>query len=229
MDLEICAACGARLDAPHADAEEPVVVCRHCGDVRPFRRLPLLLVTGPSGVGKSTAAVLLASRLSERVVVLDQDLLWIPELQDASGEHRLFRRTWLRMVSAISQNGRPVLLCGTVVPGQFEASPERTLVADIHYLALVCEDEELAARLRARPPWRGWTEERIASMVNFNRWIKRSAAETDLPMSLLDTTEASVNDTAAHISSWAMNALAAGLGGGPRFSGHQPRGAEPVR
>jgi hypothetical protein len=113
------------------------------------------------------------------------------------------------MVSAISQNGMPVLLCGTVVPGQFEESPERALVADIHYLALVCEDEELAARLRARPPWRGWTEERIASMVNFNRWIKRSAAETDPPMSLLDTTEVSVDDTAAHIAGWAVNALAA--------------------
>jgi broad-specificity NMP kinase len=196
-------------DVPRAGAEGAVVVCQDCGDVRPFRRLPLLLVTGPSGAGKSTAAALLASRLSERVVVLDQDLLWIPELQDASGEHRLFRRTWLRMVAAISQNGRPVLLCGTVVPGQFEASTERALVADMHYLALVCEDEELAARLRARPPWRGWTEERIASMVNFNRWIKRSAAETDPPMSLLDTTEASVDDTAAHIAGWAMNALAA--------------------
>jgi hypothetical protein len=141
--------------------------------------------------------------------VLEQDLLWLPDQLDPADEHRQFRRLWLRLVAALHQNGRPVLLCGTVVPGQLEACPERRLVGEVHYLALVCEDAELEARLRARPAWRAWTDEKVAGMLAFNKWVKDNAATTMPPMQLLDTTGCRVQESAARVRAWVLQRLVA--------------------
>lgn len=109
-----------------------MLVCRWCGHRRLFRRLPLLALTGPSASGKSTMGPALAERLSGRVVVLEQDVLWTAGLRDDVDGHPAFRSAWLRLAAMIHQSGRPVLLCGTVVPPEFEPLPERVLFAGIH-------------------------------------------------------------------------------------------------
>jgi hypothetical protein len=208
MDLNICPACGEWSDDVVVAADEDVLVCPACGQRRPFARLPLFALTGPSAAGKSAVATILAGHL-QQCVVLEQDLLWLPDQLDPADEHRQFRRLWLRLVAALHQNGRPVLLCGTVVPGQLEACPERRLVGEIHYLALVCEDAELEARLRARPAWRAWTDEKVAWMLAFNQWVKDNAATTMPPMQLLDTTGCRVQESAARVRAWVLQRLVA--------------------
>jgi hypothetical protein len=208
MDLNICPACGEWSDDVVVAADEDVLVCPACGQRRPFARLPLFALTGPSAAGKSAVATILAGHL-QQCVVLEQDLLWLPDQLDPADEHRQFRRLWLRLVAALHQNGRPVLLCGTVVPGQLEACPERRLVGEVHYLALVCEDAELEARLRARPAWRAWTDEKVAGMLAFNQWVKDNAATTMPPMQLLDTTGCRVQESAARVRAWVLQRLVA--------------------
>ncbi|MDA8371107.1 MAG: AAA family ATPase [Nocardiopsaceae bacterium] len=202
MNLLICARCGAYSDTPDVDPTGPVVCCAECGHRQPFRRLPLYCVTGPSGTGKSTVARLLVERLADRFVVLEQDVLWTAGLRDPDGDHRLFRSAWLRMASMVQQNGRPVVLCGTVVPPEFEPLPERRLFSEIRYLALMCDPEVLAARLRARPAWREWDEPRIAEMLDYTKWIRETAHEMAPPMALLDTTRAPVASTAEAVAAW---------------------------
>jgi hypothetical protein len=206
MDLNVCPACGAWSDDVVVAGEEAVLACPACGHWWPFRRLPLFALTGPSGAGKSAVGARLVGRL-QQCVVLEQDLLWLPDQLDPADEHRQFRRRWLRLVAALHQNGRPVLLCGTVVPGQLEACPERRLVGEIHYLTLVCDDAELEARLRARPAWRAWSNEKVARMLAFNRWVRRNAAATTPPMGLLDTGGRSVRDSAAAVGAWILRRL----------------------
>lgn len=179
----------------------PVLACEKCGHTQPFRRLPLYVLTGPSGTGKSTVGRLLPARLPD-MVVLEQDALWIDALRDPAGDYASFRQTWLRMVAMINQSGRPVVLCGTVVPVQFERRPERPLLDTIHYLALTCADEALRARLRHRPAWREWDEPRITEMIDFNHWIKHNAATTTPPMTLLDTTTRTTTETADAVVTW---------------------------
>jgi hypothetical protein len=206
VDLNVCSACGEWSDDLIVAAEEAVLACPACGQRRPFVRLPLFALTGPSGAGKSAVATILTGQL-QQCVVLEQDLLWLPDQLDPADEHRQFRRLWLRLVAALHQNGRPVLLCGTVVPGQLEACPERRLVGQIHYLALVGEDAELEGRLRARPAWRAWTQEKLAQMLAFNQWVKDNAATTVPPMQLLDTSGRSVQDSAARVRAWVLQQL----------------------
>jgi hypothetical protein len=206
VDLNICDRCGQWSEDLRVAEGAPALICPSCGHRRPFTRLPLLALTGPSAAGKSAVGTVLTGRLRQ-CLVLEQDLLWLPDQLDPADEHRQFRRLWLRLVAALHQNRRPVLLCGTVVPGQLEACPERPLVGDIHYLALVCDDAELQTRLRARPAWRGWTDDKVARMRAFNQWVKDNAATTTPPMELLDTTGHTVADSAAAVRAWAPGRL----------------------
>ncbi|MGH3993178.1 MAG: nucleoside kinase, partial [Pseudonocardiaceae bacterium] len=134
----------------------------------------------------------LGAALYDHAVVLEQDVLWTAGLRDPAGDFRLFRATWLRMAGMIHQSGRPVVLCGTVVPVQFEQCPQRVFVGDIHYLGLVAEPDILRQRLRTRPAWRGWDEPRIEEMLEFNAWLRRGE---DPRIELLDTTTRPLDDT----------------------------------
>lgn len=215
MNPMICAGCGRWTDEPvvEADGAGTVLACVLCGHREPYRRLPLFSVTGPSGTGKSTVGRVLVERLSDVCVVVEQDLLWVGALRDPSGDSAAFRQTWLRLAASIGQSGRPVVLCGTVAPPQFEPWPERVLFDPIHYLALTCDDDVLRDRLRARPAWRGWDEPRIDEMLEFAAWIR--TAVTEPPMTLLDTTDASVAETADAVEAWVRGLL------GPRVLPHE--------
>ncbi|WP_199430953.1 AAA family ATPase [Qaidamihabitans albus] len=200
LDLRICADCGENAEVPLV--EEGRLVCARCGHRRTFHRLPLFALTGPSAAGKSTVGPALARLLGGRVVPLEQDVLWTGGLRDDIDGHPAFRSTWLRMAAMIHQSGRPVVLCGTVVPPELEPLPERVFFSAIHYLALVAEPEVLAKRLRARPEWRGWDEPRIEEMLEFNDWLRAAAATLDPPVRLLDTTDAPFEDTVEAACAW---------------------------
>ena len=178
------------------------LVCEACGHEQEFVRQPLYCLAGPSGTGKSTVGHALLPRVADRFVVLEQDVLWVPELRDPTDHHRTFRTTWLRLAATIGQSGRPVLLCGTVVPPELEPLPERALFSEVHYLALTCRPDVLAARLRARPAWREWEEPRVAEMLEYAVWLERHAANLDPPVQLLDTTERSIEETVAAVHRW---------------------------
>ncbi|WP_026453475.1 AAA family ATPase [Saccharomonospora iraqiensis] len=205
LDLRICPACGDR--AEHPSVEHGALVCARCAHRRTFRRLPLFALTGPSAAGKSTVGPELAARLADRVVVLEQDVLWTGGLRDDVDGHPAFRATWLRMAAMIHQSGRPVVLCGTVVPPELEPLPERVFFADIRYLALTAESDVLARRLRARPAWRGWDEPRIAEMLEFNDWLRAEAHTLAPPVDLFDTTAAPLTEAVDRAEDWVRRGL----------------------
>ncbi len=180
------------------------MVCPACGERRrALKKLPLLLIGGPAGAGKSTAGALLLGELSEAVLI-ESDLLWRKEFNTPEDGYNSYTRLWLRLAAHISQSGRPVALFGAgfAVPHNVEPLPERSLFSAVHYLALTCEDDALTARLRARPTWRNTTDELIGEHVKFNHWLKANAADASPPVTLIDTTADSPEETAARVAAW---------------------------
>lgn len=200
--FNVCPGCGSYDAERLVPAGEAVAICRHCGQRQPFRRLPLFVLSGASGAGKSAAALLLPALLPE-CVVLDADVLWRPEFATPEDGYAAFRELWLRLAKNIHQSGRPLVLCGSVVPEQFEHCIERRYLAAIHYLALVCEPAILSARLRARSAWRRSGEPAtVERMLAFNQWLREHAALTIPPMSILDTSADGPQQTAEAVARW---------------------------
>ena len=202
--LNVCLNCGLYRADKIIDGAGPYAICPECGHRHPFRRLPLFIVSGASGAGKSTACHHLLSRVTD-AVLLDSDILWRPEFERAGTDGPSFFETWLRVAKSVGQSGRPVVLfgAGVGVPDNIEPSVERRYFADVHYIALVCADDELASRLQNRPRWRRTHDpDYVARQIEFNRWFKRREPGLTPVIELVDTTSASVSSTAEHISAW---------------------------
>jgi hypothetical protein len=202
--FNVCPACGQYRADKRIDPAGPWAICPECGHAHRFRLSPLLLVGGASGTGKSTAGLLLPGRLPG-AVVLEADILWGPHFDHQDEGYRPFFETWLRTAKSIAQSGPNVMVVGAgfAVPANLESCIERRYFSALHYLALVCDDRVLAARLRARPGWRGSSAETfIEGQVSFNQWLKTQAADAATTASL-DTTHASPADVARGILDWA--------------------------
>lgn|GEM_PF-699520 len=180
-----CANCGRSHDGQMLDPSGAFLVCPLCGDRRPFRRLPLLLVGGPAGAGKSTTGAALVGHIPE-VVILETDILWRREFYaQADAGYPDYFTLWLRLAAHIGQAGRPAALFGAgfAVPHSVEPLAARKFFSTVHYLGLVCADEQLTARLSQRPKWQRAPAHAklIAEHVKFNRWLKEHAETTAPP------------------------------------------------
>lgn len=205
--FNVCPQCGIYDEEKRIDPSGPWAICPYCNHAHPFVQLPLFVLTGASGAGKSSVCLHLPPALPE-CVCLESDILWRGEFATPDDNYRSYRNMWLRVAKNIGQGGRPVVLCGTALPDQFELCLERRYFTELHYLALVCDDDLLGAWLRARPAWRGaGSDAFVDTMTTFNRWIKDNASTTQPPMTLLDTTAISVEQSADHVAAWVRKRL----------------------
>lgn len=205
--FNVCPNCGEYRADKVIEPLGAYAICPVCGFRHKFVQLPLFILTGASGAGKSTVCLALLSKAKD-FVVMESDILWRDEFNRPENDYRQYREMWLRVCKNISQAGKPVVLCGAALPAQFEPCVERRYFSKLHYLALVCEDEILAARLRNRPVWRGsFKDEYIKEHLAFNRWLRENAAKTEPPMTLLDTSEIGVDESAERVEQWIRNHL----------------------
>jgi shikimate kinase len=207
--LNICANCGQYRPDKIIDPVGPVAICPECGYRHPFRQLPLFVVAGASGAGKSTVCRRLM-QTQTLAVALDDDILWRAEFDTPANGYRDFFETWLRLAANISQAGRPVLLFGGGIglPANLEPCVYRRYFSVVHYLALVCDDEALTERLTRRPAWRqSAAAEFLTSQHRFNQWFK-AYRETQPAMTRVDTTRVDEATTARQVLDWVNAGLA---------------------
>ena len=193
-----------------SDATYTVASCPHCGHAQPFQQLPLMLVGGSSATGKSAILRELTGRITA-AVLLDADLLWLEEFEKPEDGHRRFFETWLRLAKNIGQSGRPVALFGAgfAVPENIEPCVERRYFSRVHYLALSCEEEALRGRLEARPAWRkSGQPDRLQEQLAFNHWLRQEGPNQKPPLTLLDTTDEPVADSARAVKEWIERTVA---------------------
>ena len=201
-----CLDCGP--DAVLERRNGAVLQCPRCKTRQPIPDLPLFVVTGASGTGKTTITGPLRRALPG-CDVFDTDII----LQVAALGWDTWRDTWLRLAHAIALNGRVTVLCGSLVPNQLEMLPARKLVGPIRFCTLDCPDAELDGRLRRRPSWRGTsTENAIARHQRFAAWLRLNIQPC------YDTSQLTPAETAERIATWIGQSMddAAPLAGSTR-------------
>lgn len=206
--LNVCSKCGQYRADKVIDPTGPTAICPVCSHGHHFLLMPLLIVGGASGSGKSAVCNHLTGQFQD-AVLLDCDILWREEFNTPENNYRDFFETWLRLCKNISQSGRPVVLFGAGfgVPENLAGCIEKRYFSEIHYLALVCSDEDLAKRLRQRAAWRETSsQEFIDENVRFNQWFKNYANRGNQPpITLLDTGRVSLVASANEVVAWIQN------------------------
>jgi hypothetical protein len=192
----ICAGCAAWM-RPITDKQAQTIACPDCGQVAGYRFMPLFIVTGPSGVGKTTIVPHLQALLP------GWDVFETDILGDSGGDWMMIKHNWLRIAAFLARAGRPSVLCGTMQPDQLAGCVDYDLFSAVHWLALSCDPAVLAERLAARPDWRGCDAGFIREHQAYLGWFHRHAAVAfDPPLTLLDTTMAPAEETARQIRAW---------------------------
>ncbi len=78
----------------------------------------------------------------------------------------------------------------------------------MHCCTLDCPDQVLAERLRARPSWRGWTQQRIVEQQRFAARLRARIRPT------FDTSLLSADAVADRVAEWVHGLLASAAPGG---------------
>jgi predicted kinase len=193
------------------DHDAGTVTCPACGATRDYDSHPLLVVTGASGVGKTTAYREVVGTVD--AVVVESDLYWLEPRGDVEAAWRTVpdesRYAFhLLQYASIAQSGRPVVAFGSGLGDaeRTEQFDEADYFRRIEYLALVCETDEQARRLRDRPGWADaaeagepWAD--VEAQTTANQRFQALAAERD-DCEAVDTTDATVEQTVSAVRSW---------------------------
>ncbi len=201
--VNVCQQCGAYRADKMIDPAGAFVVCPECRHKRPFLQLPLLLICGASGTGKSTICNRLAGAIEE-AILLEGDILWRDEFNRPEDNFRMFFETWLRMSKNIGQSGKPIALFSAgAIPDNIEPCVERRYFSKTSYLALICDDDLLASRLKERPTWRqSGGEANIETQIGFNQWLQANAELTAPQIDLFNTSDVAAEETASQVAEW---------------------------
>lgn len=170
--------------------------CDRCDNRISASEYPFFVISGVSGVGKSTLVPELIAQLPDHMI-MDADELY--GLGNNFGWD-VHRNTLLRFAATVGKNGRPSVLCGTIYRDELDEMPARTAVGTIHYLNLDCSDSVREERLRPRLTRLSWSEDDIQEFFAKHRLMAaqfRNEFETTI-----DVTEMTIGATAAMIINW---------------------------
>ena len=107
-----------------ADPRAHWLRCPRCGAGSWLPALPLFVVTGASGTGKSTITGPLRALLPGCLVAETDVILHVAALGWDT-----WRNTWLQLAHAVALGGQATVLTGSFAPGQLERLPARKLKA----------------------------------------------------------------------------------------------------
>jgi hypothetical protein len=148
------------------------------------------------------------------VVLLDADILWQAEFNTPADNYRAFFETWLRVCKNISQAGRPVVLfgAGMGVPSNLEQLHRATL---LQHAALPGADLRRRGAGRATAPAPGLAANGLRRISGRARALQplvqdAGCTQPDSQIETIDTTCASLEESAAQVAAWIRGKLVNG-------------------
>jgi hypothetical protein len=179
--------------------KEGRVICPECNHSWNYISLPLFILSGCSGVGKTTTGIELMQRQND-VVVLDADIFC--GVQNASTEDDYRKRvdTIESLSRNISQSGKPVLW---TMAGNLDMLPKsyNTRFFDgIYCLVLTVDEDALRDRMING---RGITDSGwIEGSVGYNQYLRTHNTLGELSYETLDITDKTPAEVADAVIEW---------------------------
>lgn len=192
-----CAKCGNFHWDKTADGNS--VRCPRCGHEWEMIRLPLFILTGCSGVGKTTAAQMIQQKKAD-FVVLDADIFY--GYMELHTEEDYIKRLHLmhQLSMNIMQSGSPVLW---TMAGNLDKLPMvyfRRFFPAVKCLALTCEAELLRKRMREG---RGIADDNwIQTSVDYNEYFRTHDRIGDTEFENFDVTCKTPGEIADYVMAW---------------------------
>ena len=166
-------------------------------------KLPLFIVTGASGVGKTTVMHVLRELMPEFVVFsTDRDNFGTTtEKLEYQDRFNLL----LHFAHATALSGRGTIICGTFMPWDAKKCDTYDKFSELCFINLHCDDATRNSRLRNREDKAMWTDDMLNQHEQFAQWLLNNAAtEYNPPMPTIETTSTPPFDVAEQIKRYVM-------------------------
>lgn len=192
-----CIKCGNNNWDKEVDGN--MVRCPKCGHIWEKVTFPLFILTGCSGVGKTTTAQCIQQKKVD-FVVLDADIFYC-RLNPQTEEEQF---AWVELIEQVSMNimqsGRPVLWTMAGNLDKLHKVYCRRFFSDVKCLALTCKEELLRKRMSEG---RGITNEGwIQSSVDYNEYFRTHDHHGDTFFETFDISSKAVEEVADYVIKW---------------------------
>ena len=197
--ISMCPQCGSNRWNKTATATH--ITCLECGHSWPYRRGPLLLLTGCSGVGKTTTAIRMFG-MTKDFAVLDGDMFYLP---DDSHLLSMLEKV-CNLSAAFNQQGTAILWTMAGGLDCIKDTYHRQFLSEIKCLALTCEPDELRRRMTEG---RHITDERwLEGSREYNEYFRTHDELGDVHFDKLDITRLSPDEAAEYVRTWVTAQIA---------------------
>ena len=176
-----------------------MVCCPACGHTWEKVTLPLFILTGCSGVGKTTTAQCIQQKKVD-FVVLDADIFYARLNPQTEEEH--FK--WVDLIEQLSMNiiqaGHPVLWTMAGNLDKLNRVYCSRFFTEVKCLALTCEEKVLRKRMREG---RGITDENwIQGSVDYNEYFRTHDRHGNTMFGTFDISGKDVEEVADYVIAW---------------------------
>ena len=188
--ISICPHCGSYQWNKIATAT--TITCPDCGNSWPYHQGRLYLLSGCSGVGKTTTLIQL-SGMAKDFSVLDADMFYAPDAMSMSEQI-------CRLSATLNQQGQTVLWANAGGLDRIKDTYHRQFFSEINCLALTCAPDELRRRMTEG---RGITDPNwIQSSVDYNNYFRTHETIGDTKYEWMDCTGMDVRKVAERVLDW---------------------------
>ncbi len=201
--MDICPACGCADWGKKVAGN--VITCPRCGARWSFLKLPLFVVTGASGVGKTSAVQAMQAAVQD-FVCMDADFFYNIMPHETFDDYMAQMEQMMSFARDVHQCGKPTVWAKAGNIDMLDQGYGPRFFSGIFVLALTCSEEELRRRMTEG---RGITDQGwIQSSVDYNQWFQEHEYARGVHFERLDVSGLSVKETAAAVEGWIRGKLA---------------------
>lgn len=196
--VDTCPKCG-NYDTDKIVTDK-TIACPKCGHKWSFLNLPLFIVTGASGVGKSTTVRAMQKRARD-FVCLESDLLYSSMPHETPEDYMAQTELMMALSRDISQCAKPALWARAGNIQMLSKAYGSRFFSGIFVLALTCSEGELRRRMTegrgiGDPGW-------IESSVDYNRYFMEHDNIEGVYYDTLDVSKLTAEGAARGLERWA--------------------------